>query len=599
MACFPIDEQAMSKAIYICSRHRQMAQGDEIRIREICEKLTPDILGSSAPHRILVTGKVAFGVVNDSPCVVQKDESLLLGLLYETTATWDEPHSGSPDGSYAMFRSSRDHCEIVSDPAASRTIWYYFDDELFVASTSQRAIVMFLGSFMFDERVIPWMLSTGSLGPEHSWDRRLRRLGPDSSLLLDKNSWKVSKTQAAIEFAEIQRTPGQHQELLTEAIRTTIGSLEHLSLDMWALPLSGGYDSRALLCFLSQLEHFAGKLNTFTWGLKASITEKGNDAYVAKSLAQHLGVPHRYYHTDKSEEPIEIILDRFIACGEGRIDHLSGYMDGCQLWKSLFQSGVKGVLRGDQGFSRRLVSSQHGVRESIGCALCQDFSNLEYVLKEFELAPQVFPGDFEMKDHESLPQWRDRLYHAYRLPTVLAALADLRLSFVEQANPLLSRRILQRVRALPDVLRTDKALFKAVVAQVGPGIPYARSGATAASGRILARPDVVQVLKARIDMASTKDLLGGNFAHYILNGIRTSSPGASEKRTSRHPLRKKIVPRFVINKLRGLKSRPSVDGNVLAFRAFLIVRMHEMLSEDVKGLGIHGTAFRPPLNPAP
>ena len=584
---FGAAERPVSKAIYICSRNSPMGNTEEIRIRDICRKLTPDILASSVKHRVSVSGKIAFGVVNDNPCVIQKGDSLLLGLLYEKSNNWDEPRARSPDGSYAIFRSNGDYCEIVSDPAASRTLWYYFDDEVFVASTSQRAIVNFLGSFIFDERVIPWMLSSGSLGPEYSWDRRLRRLGPDSSLLLDRNSWTISQKQAVIEFAEVKRTAAEHEELLTAAIRTTIRSLDADSLDTWALPLSGGHDSRALLCFIAELEGASEKLQTLTWGLKASIRDENNDASIAKKLSEHFGVKHHYYHTDLSDEPVEDIIERFIVCGEGRVDHLAGYLDGFQLWKSLYQSGINGIFRGDVGLVRKPVFSKQDVMESVGSSICEDFSNFEDILPSFGLAPQHLPAGMEKHRKESLQQWRDRLYHSYRLPTVLAALSDLKLTFVEQASPLLSRDVLDRVRELPDALRARKVLLNSIVDRVGPDVAYANRSATATAESALKRPDCARLLRSRIDSDRARLLFNEGFVRFILDGVRAAATESVVTTPLPSSKLKNIVPQFIKRRLRYLKSKPSLNGNILAFRVFLVVCMHELLSTDTYDIGVN------------
>jgi len=43
-----------------------------------------------------------------------------------------------------------------------------------------------------------------------------------------------------------------HIERLSESIRQTIKSLELIDFRNWVLPLSGGYDSRAILCFIKE-----------------------------------------------------------------------------------------------------------------------------------------------------------------------------------------------------------------------------------------------------------------------------------------------------------------------------------------------------------
>src|SRR5690606_559339 len=62
---------------------------------------------------------------------------------------------------------------LTSDLVASRTVWYYLDEDTFIASSSQRMIIAALQRFDINTQAIVWMLSTGSLGPGHSWDRHI------------------------------------------------------------------------------------------------------------------------------------------------------------------------------------------------------------------------------------------------------------------------------------------------------------------------------------------------------------------------------------------------------------------------------------------
>lgn len=569
----------MSKIIYACSREKTFDSKDEMRISEICTELEPDNLSSPVNHKISVHDKIAFGIMNPPNSLMCNDTSLLLGYLYERSSRLYEPLSEFPDGSYALFRDSPDYLEVVSDPAASRTIWYYFDDSIFISSTSQRAIIMSIGNFVFDERVIPWMLSTGTLGPGLSWDKRLHCLGPDSSIILDKKNWAISTKQTPVKFAEVPRSDSEHQRLLTDAIKKTIESLKDIEYDEWVLPLSGGYDSRGILCFIkSNGEKNTEDIQTITWGLRDSINENGNDAKVAKELARTLGVKHSYYHTNISEEPIEKVIDRFILCGEGRIDHLSGYMDGFEIWRKLHEDGVEGIIRGDEGFGWGSVSSKINVLKSIGCNLCSNIPNLKNTTNNYGFLTQKLPADLEMRDGESLEQWRDRLYHTFRLPTVLAALSDLKYSYVEVINPLISRSILHRVRELPDHLRTDKALFKSIVDTVGPNIAYADKGANLAPRDILKKDELVNLLKTKIQSEHAREIFGSDFVFFILQGIKSDYASQSSKRSLEQKIIR-LIPPFIKN-IVGKSYSPNIDGNILAFRVFIIIRMHEILNND-------------------
>jgi len=509
--------------------------------------------------------------------------NILLGCLYGKDEGWQNPQKEYPDGSYAIFRNSDDCLEVVSDAAASRTLWYCFDDEYFVASTSQRAIIMFLGSLEFNDQVIPWMLSTGSLGPDSSWDKRIRRLPPDSSVVLDKGRWSITVNRRPVVFSPKSRSHSSHRELLTDEIRAVIQSLKrsgHINFDDYLLPLSGGYDSRAILCFLTE-RGAPENLKAITWGLEQNADRKGNDAAVARELASKLGVKHRYFHTDVGSESMEKVIDRFIRCGEGRIDHVSAYMDGLETWRKLLEEeGCSGIIRGDEGFGWIPVSSELTVRFNVGMGLCADYRNLDGIVEKFGFPRQDLPAELRRRKDETLSAWRDRLYHAYRLPTILAALSDIKYSYVEIINPLLARSILHRVRELPDSLRTRKALFKEIVDSIGPNLPYATEDANENLNSLLGKKQIVELVRNKIQSEEAKRIFSRDFLEHVLRCIRDED--ASSKESTKKAWRniKSLVPRSVKNWIRDRVAKPSLDGNALAFRVFLIIRMHELLSSD-------------------
>jgi hypothetical protein len=572
----------MAKIIYAYSRRIPFSQNDDRKLRKICQRLEPDNLSLPASHKVRVQGSLAWGIINNRNAVI-KDNNILLGCLYGKDECWEHPKKDYPDGSYAIFRNSNDCLEVVSDAAASRTIWYYFDDEHFVASTSQRAIIMFLGSFDFNDQVIPWMLSTGSLGPDLSWDKRTKRLPPESSVVLDKQRWSISVNSGPIVFAAKSRSHSHHKELLMNEIRAVMQSLNHsrqISFDDYLLPLSGGYDSRAILCFLSE-RAVPENLKTITWGLEQSINRKGNDAAVAKELAGKVGVRHRYFHTDVASESIEKVIDRFICCGEGRVDHLSAYMDGLETWRKLLEEeSCSGIVRGDEGLGWTPVSSELGVRLSVGIGLCADYRNLDSMIKGFQLPKQDLPVELHRRKNETLSAWRDRLYHAYRLPTILAALSDVKYSYVEVINPLLARSILHRVRELPDSSRTNKALFKEIVNSVSPNVPYAKEGANANPNSLLRKREIVELMRNEIQSEGAKRIFNSQFLEYVSRCIRDENGSNKESNGKAWRNIKSLVPRFIRTRIRDLVAKPSLDGNVLAFRVFLILRMQQVLNSD-------------------
>src|SRR5690606_7198192 len=151
--------------------------------------------------------------------------------------------------------------------------------ELFLASTSQRALVMLLGSYEPNTEAYAWQLSSGSLGPGLSWDTRIRALPPASRLSFDASTWRSAIARSPPKFEPAGGDPTPRIRDLAAAIDATFAELE-LDLTQWLLPLSGGYDSRMILLLLKDRPG----LRTLTWGRRAALHDPNNDAYIARAL---------------------------------------------------------------------------------------------------------------------------------------------------------------------------------------------------------------------------------------------------------------------------------------------------------------------------
>jgi hypothetical protein len=568
----------MAKCIYVWSRRANPISVGEL-LNKICIRLSPDNIAFNEPV-VVVSGSAAYGIINPNSILSERGSSLLLGQIFGEDDNWDVPLRDFPDGSYALFRNGNDYAEIVSDPAASRTIWYYADENVFVASTSQRAIIMFLGNFEFNKNIIPWMLSSGNLGPSNSWDIRIKRVPADSSVILKKADWSVRVKSNPVQIRPVKRSDKEHEKLLKESLENTFGSLR-LDYSKWALPLSGGYDSRGILCYLLDKSPDIKNLKTITWGLNSSLEKKGNDAYVARELANRLNVPNKYYTNDFSGEPVDIVINRFVRLGEGRIDNISSYLDGFEMWKRIFEDGIEGIIRGDEGFGCRHYTSELAVRKNQSCVLCSDFANLKDY-KKYGFITQELPHYLKHEKAETLGEWCDRIFQEYTLSTEFAALSDLKLSYVEQINPLLSRKILHQVRQLPDHLRAGKNLFKKIVNSTSPGVDYAKDASSSPLSEVLKQKQIVDYMKNELSSDDAGTLFPEEFLSFILKGITIMDKYTMSQAGSFSPRSfiGDLTPRFVREAIRKKVIHYSVDGNILAFRVLLICKTYKVLNTD-------------------
>ncbi len=568
----------MAKCICVYSRNKNN-DNTLARLTKVCNSIAPDNIDANAPI-VNVNGNVAYGIMNPVSTIDIGERHVLMGSVFSSGDDWKKPNTDFPDGSYAVLRYDEVFFEAVTDCVGSRTIWYFLDEDYFIASTSQRAIVLFLGTFEFNESVVPWVLSSGTLGPNLSWDKRIKQVPVNSSVILNTKSWSLEvKSEEMVPFSSGKGTEMELKQKLQQSLLSNFKSL-NLDYNNWSLPLSGGFDSRAILCLLHKTSDISG-LKTITWGLEASLKDKDNDAFIARQLADEFNVENKYLLTNFSNEPIERLLHRYFLNGEGRIDHVSGYMDGFNVWKLLFEEGVQGTIRGDESFGHRKVSNKIAVKFQIGIILCEDYSNLREYVPMF--APQEIPDNLKQKNNESLEKWRDRLYQEYRIPTIMSSLADLKLSYVEQISPFLSKKIIEEVRKFPSKFRTAKALFRKVMFDMGPDIPYATTDAVAQATDILKHEHMVSFLKDQLDSKEMMDL----FPEELVKTVKTKMKSQNEEnienpnKYSIKRILKKITPYYVKDFLRNhVDSATVLDYNQLAFRLYTILHMKRILDND-------------------
>src|SRR5690625_2567530 len=413
----------MSKAIYITYKeeiNKSDFKNIEERIKHIEKKIIPDNITPN-PVNIKRDNNTITAVFNPVSTVKQSESSLCLG--YVQNEEWDDVNSKSTklEGTFAIFRKGQNKVQLITDWVGSRTIWYYFDKEKLIASTSQLAIIYYLNTFEFNQEIIPWILSSGTLGPFFSWDKRIKAQKPKTVLTLNIKEWEIQKKSSEIVFKSNIKNKNQKRDLI-KALNQVFKNL-NVDFKKWILPLSGGYDSRGILLFLRKNGY--KDIKTLTWGAEESQYIKDNDAYIAKKLAKHCKVSHQYVLTNETNEPVEKIVHRFLVNGEGRINHISSYMDGFEIWKSIFKKKYLGIIRGDEGFGwQRIYSSEYAARSSVGLNLMSDYANLNEVMSEFNFK-QELPGFLKNKENETFEQYRDRLYHTFRLSLIMASLSYL------------------------------------------------------------------------------------------------------------------------------------------------------------------------------
>ncbi len=570
----------MSKMIMVCFRDVPKIDSIVIKLKKMNERLMPDNIMVTQPNIICSDKKLIMAVYGTNSTVeyLPGHKGLCLGKVFEGGDTWHEPGSFTPDGTYALVRSNERYVEAVTDTVASRTIWYYIDHEKWIVSTSQRAIIMLLGSFELNEKVIPWMLSAGNLGFNNSWDKRIKCLPSNSVASLNRCGWDLKITTKKIDFNPLDLPNEEHESRLENAIEETMNNIQ-FKPDQWVLPLSGGYDSRALLLFFKEKYD----IETITWGTKDAQNQRYSDAQIAKELTEKLGIKNTYFALDNVQIEPKKILNRFIQNGEGRIDHISGYMDGFDLWSSLSYR-TEGIIRGDEMFGWVPATNDKDVRRIVGFSLWSDYDNLP-APSLFELQDNSLQNSFTRFKDETIDTYRDRLYQELRLPIVLASLNDLKTAYVEIMNPLLSKKIIEVIKALPDHLRNNKQLFRQIVNKYSPPVPYAKYSANQKKENIMRAKSMIEVLVEEI-IDNGDIVFSDTYLTFIMDKL-TNERGPVNLKTYLKKTKSWLSPYISKNikkHIRNHVTKQNMDYYLLAFRTVIIIKMNQLLREDEKFL---------------
>ena len=351
-------------------------------------------------------------VVNPIPDLPTTEGAICLGAFVGIARDWSATGSQRPDGSYAVCRFDADRLQLVTDNLASRTIWYVLDGDMFLASTSQRALVCLLGDLRLNHAAVAWLASSGTLGPDSAWDARLQRVPAAAVLSLERRTWT---TRCAAEELDQHPEPlpeEVHLERWRNAILETCAKLD-VSLDTWLLPLSGGLDSRTLLAALIQ---GGRRPRCVTWGLRRSLEDPA-------ATPSWPGVwPNTTGSTTCSFPPTPSTSRRVSSStaswspARGAPIRSPATSTGWPIWKALFDQGVAGVIRGDEpGWGEDPGLSPTDVRRGNGMEMISDFP-ATHLITQLGLAKQPLPDWVEQRPAESLILYDNRLTNSHFFP---------------------------------------------------------------------------------------------------------------------------------------------------------------------------------------
>lgn len=553
-------------------------EGGEIetqkRFNSILRKVSPFGINEVPYHRSIDLN-AALLIVNIDSKIKYKNTSVCLGALGKIDDNWSDLEC-VPSNATFLANTNESTCILSSNTTASRSIWYYFDNEQLIVSTSQRAIISWLGSFQESAQAISWMLATGNLGPGNSWDKRIKHVEAGQVIKLDRKLWTLDQTIRDDNFHVHSNQSVDYYTAQLEDLLKDVAANSDFNFDDSVLTLSGGYDSRVALYFLV---NSGKKLNTITWGLSSVVNDEFTDAMIASKIAHRLKLENKYYVTDFTERSFDPLFNKFLAYGEGRLDHINSFMDGFKMWEDLYQNGVRNIIRADEAFGWLPATNDADVRISLDLHKMEDNSNM-LPLSNFNIEPQLYPAYYKRTPEESIPEWRDRLYRQFRIPYVLTALHDIINPFMEVYNPLLHENIVDFCKILPDSSRTSKKLYAKYVSSLIPDIPFAKKASIPEPAAILQSAKIVSLLLDEMASQEARNILNSQFINWTQSNLIVDDKRINSIEDDWLLWFKQQIPWRIKKLLRRDFIKYSADFNQLAFRIVIITRMHRLLKSD-------------------
>ena len=569
----------MAKALLIAWRDPKRRSITEEQVRKLATALAPDNISPREPL-VFSDEQDLVAVFQPSPSWPPHEGNVAVGTLLKPAGEWWTVGGDIPEGSFALYRRDAKYVELVTDMLACRSVWYALTPEMFVASSSQRAVIACLRSFDPDPNALAWMLSQGSIGLGNSWDRRIRPLRWSSRLRLDRVAWSLTVESEPIQHAPEDRTYEEAKAALASVIDSAVARLDG-DMQHTLLLLTGGTDSRFILYGMMDRG-----VKTLTWGLSDDLKRRHSDAWLAVQLAKRYHLNHEFRSIDEPvTESVDTILSRYVALSEACADNFTGYLDGMRIYKQFYEEGVESMVRGEAAVGYYALDDEFEIRRRFELFTLADYSNLSGSwMKQF--ASQAIPDELRRRPDESLTTWCDRLLMTEKLPKQMAALNEIKTWYCEIHNPLMARSVVAEGLRQTDAQRGNRKLHHDIVHDRCPDLEFARDVTPSRRKRgVLRTRPYVDVMRATLDTGDARELLSPDLVDFLLTNLsEQETEGLTRKR-----LRAQIT-RYLPEELKKLlrraaapsDNRPKMDFNVLAFRAFLAVRMHRLLRADAK-----------------
>ena len=350
-----------------------------------------------------------------------------------------------PDGNFFIYRKNNNVLQLISDASLSRSVYYYQTENYFIFSSLQIPIIIFNTTFIYEKENSPWFLTSGIHKPFHSFDQRIKIVPPQTILSFNLNTFEYVTEKYSIDIATT-----------SDSFKDVLGVIKSSFIDTFpkdkkAILLSGGIDSRLILHLIEEKTDLAA----ITWSKQLN-DDSSTDLSIAKEIAKKYNLEHEIIHLKNAD--FNTAFELFLKYSEGRIDMISGYLDGFEAWKFIKKMKLSALFRGDETFSLYNGDNFSLVRHRNGLL---GFDDIETPINKYLIDKNVDFSLVNQHSGETLNSYAKRIRIDYRLPAILGILNEIKCNFVEVYNPLLNNSIVAYSNQLnPDIDYREKYFKK-------------------------------------------------------------------------------------------------------------------------------------------
>jgi hypothetical protein len=330
-----------------------------------------------------------------------------------------------------------------------------------------------------DPGALGMFFASGFVLADMTFFAAIKRLEGGTALVVEEGRLRLEKYADYRFTVEGDGTP--YEEIRRELGATLRSAVERHYADdpeRSVIFLSGGKDSRAIVASAARAVDPA-RIRAVSW--TANAPQPGSDVYVARQVAEALGVDLRVVQRDQSDFRSKAWRLGYILDSQTDVGAFHG--EELRLMEELADAGAVRVLRGDQCFTRgrAMLSPDYAIlrmclRSTAGLADGRDFWRSAAYPAVGEGGDQVIAKvQAEYRDVQQ-DNAGDQVYFRHRLQGYLNQAAYFKSLVLDHRNPLLDESLLRLIQRLSIAARREQRVLNEALAETFPELsrfPYA------------------------------------------------------------------------------------------------------------------------------